>query len=360
MPAQQQAGGSRGKTWIILAAAGVVLAALVFMMTAASGVGMFSHRLTITSYFDDTTGLKTGAAVTLQGITIGTVKTITVVATPEHKLAPVQVVMKVDSKFLPSLHTDSTTSLATAGVLGDTAVDISSEFATGPPIRDGDELKTMVTPSLTTVEKTSQATVANLRSTLLRMDALVDTLQKGKGTLGKLMNDPQFVNQLNSTAGEVRELTGKLNSDDNSLGKFMNHPQPAAMADTTARINSVAADIGNGKGSVGKMLQDPTFLSNVHSAEANVNAVIADLNSGKGSAGMLVSDPAFAKKLKDTVTQTNTLLTGINQGKGTLGQLATGNAIDTNWKAFQANSNELVTGLRRNPKQFFAIRFRIF
>jgi len=48
------------------------------------------------------------------------------------------------------------------GVLGDTIVDINSQVATGPELRDGDELKTLETPSLQDVVKASQGTIESL------------------------------------------------------------------------------------------------------------------------------------------------------------------------------------------------------
>ena len=260
MPSQQEVQWSRLKIGMIALGSAAILTILVYLMTSVSGVGMFSHRLTVTSYFDDTTGLKPGATVTLEGITIGTVKTVTVVSSPEHKAAPVQVVMKLDTTYQSDLHTDSTASLATAGVLGDTGIDISSQFASGPPLRDGDEMKTMEVPSLFGVEKSSQATVASLKATLLEMDSVVDKIQKGKGSLGKFANDPLLVNDANATVSDIQKITHKLNSTDNSAGTFLNPPTTGSPAsDALDKLNSITKDLQDGKGSAGKMLHDPSF-----------------------------------------------------------------------------------------------------
>ena len=111
-------------------------------MTSSSGLGIFTRKLTVITYFENSAGLKVGAAVNLQGVTIGTVKSVTVVNQPDRKLTPVRVVMKINDKFASALKKDSKASLTTVGVLGDTVVDINSQFAVGPPLQDGDELKT--------------------------------------------------------------------------------------------------------------------------------------------------------------------------------------------------------------------------
>jgi len=142
MPSQQEVRWSQLKIGVIVLVSVVILTTLLFLMTSTSGMGFFSRKLTVTTYFENSAGLKVGAAVNLEGVTIGTVKTITVVTAAERKLTPVQVVMKLDSKYQSSLHSDSMAALTTVGVLGDTVVNINSQTATGPELRDGDELKT--------------------------------------------------------------------------------------------------------------------------------------------------------------------------------------------------------------------------
>jgi len=56
----------------------------------------------VLTFFENSAGLKTGAAVNLQGVTIGTVKTVTIDNSPERKLTPVKVVMKIDESTGPA------------------------------------------------------------------------------------------------------------------------------------------------------------------------------------------------------------------------------------------------------------------
>ena len=79
---------------------------------------------------------KTGAPVTLEGVTIGNVARMTVV--PGHNPNPVEVTMSVGQDYRRDLHTDSVATIAQAGVLGDSFVDIDSTLASGPePPMDG-------------------------------------------------------------------------------------------------------------------------------------------------------------------------------------------------------------------------------
>src|ERR1700740_1963933 len=98
MPSQQEVKWSQLKVGLIVLVATIILVTLLFLMTSSSGIGLFSHKLTITAYFENSAGLKEGSPVNLQGVTIGTVKSVSVVTNPDRKLTPVRVVMKINEK----------------------------------------------------------------------------------------------------------------------------------------------------------------------------------------------------------------------------------------------------------------------
>ena len=68
MPSQQEVRWSQLKIGVIVLVSTVILTTLLFLMTSASGLGLFSHKLTITTYFANAGGLKVGAAVDLEGV----------------------------------------------------------------------------------------------------------------------------------------------------------------------------------------------------------------------------------------------------------------------------------------------------
>src|ERR1700727_451181 len=221
MPSQHEVRWSQLRVGVIVLISTIVLVALLFLMTSSSGLGILAHKLTITTYFENSAGLKVGAAVNLQGVTIGTVKSVTVVNSPDRKLTPVRVLMKLNEKYAADLRKDSKASLTTVGVLGDTVVDINSQFAVGPPLQDGDELKTTETPTLTEVVKASQGTIESLNVILAKMNVIVDNLQSGKGTFGQLINSPDLYNKANNTVDELLKLERNLNNGQGTIGKLM-------------------------------------------------------------------------------------------------------------------------------------------
>jgi phospholipid/cholesterol/gamma-HCH transport system substrate-binding protein len=361
MPSQQEVRWSQLKVGVIVLISTVILVALLFLMTSSSGLGILSHKLTVTTFFENSAGLKTGAAVNLEGVTIGTVKTVTIDNSPEHKLTPVKVVMKLDDKYAANLKKDSKASLSTVGVLGDTVVDINSQFAVGPQLQDGDVLKTLETPSLTDVVKASQGTIESLNVILAKMNVIVDNLQTGKGSIGQLINNPDLYNKANKTVDELLTLEKNLNAGRGSIGKLMTDDALYnRLNDTVAKLESIANSVDSGKGTAGMLLKDDSLYKNLNSTVAHANSLLADADAGKGGLGLMLKDPKFRQDLSNTLTQVNSLVSGVNEGRGTLGKLATDDTVYTNVNKLLTASTELVTTIRSDPKKYLTIHLKIF
>ena len=361
MPSQQEVRWSQLKIGIIVLVASIVLVTLLFLMTSASGLGILSKKLTITTYFENAAGLKEGGAVNLQGVTIGAVKSVTVTPDPARHLTPVKVVMKLDSKYQNELKADSKAALTTVGVLGDTVVDINSQVAVGPPLRDGDELHTLETPSITDVVKASQGTIEQLNVILAKMNTIVDNLQTGKGSVGMLINSPDLYNKANATVDELHTLEVNLNNGRGSVGKLMtDDTMYNRLNDAAAKLDNIATSLDKGTGTAGKLLKDETLYNNLNKTLAQTNALLDDVQHGKGAAGMLIHDPEFAQKLRTTVDETNALIAGISQGKGTLGKLATDDQAYANLNKLLTQSTLLVDTIRQDPKKYLTIHLKIF
>lgn len=361
MPSQQEVRWSQLKVGVIVLISTVILVALLFLMTSSSGLGILTHKLTVFTYFENSAGLKSGAAVNLEGVTIGTVKTVTIDNSPERKLTPVKVTMKLDEKYGATLKKDSKASLSTVGVLGDTIVDINSQFAVGPPLQDGDVLKTTETPSLTDVVKASQGTIESLNVILAKMNVIVDNLQSGKGSVGQLINNPDLYNKANATVDELLKLEKNLNAGRGSIGKLMTDDTLYnRLNDTAGKLENIANNVESGKGTAGMLLKDDSLYKNLNSTLVHANQIMADADAGKGGLGLMLKDPKFRADLSNTLSQINTLVTNVNDGRGTIGKLMTDDSVHTNLNKLLTASTDLVTTIRSDPKKYLTIHLKIF
>jgi phospholipid/cholesterol/gamma-HCH transport system substrate-binding protein len=361
MPSQQEVKWSQLKVGLIVLVSIALLSTLLFLMTSASGMSVFSHKIILTTYFQNSDGLKVGAPVNLEGVTIGEVKHVTVSTDPARKLTPVKIVMKIDPKYHASVHTDSKASLSTVGVLGDTVVDINSVTAVGPDIQTGAELGTLETPNLTDVVKASQGTIESLNVILAKMNNIVDNLQNGKGTVGKLLNDPELYNKATSTIDQLQKVVADLNAGKGSAGKLLHDDELYnRLNDTSAKLDQITSDLNAGKGSAGKLLKDDSLYNNMNSTLKQANDLLSEASAGRGALGLLTKDPKFARKLDDTVTQMDLLLKNVNTGQGTLGKLATDDTMYKNINTLLTSSTDLVTAIRKDPKKYLVIHMKIF
>ncbi len=361
MPSQHEVRWSQLKVGVIVLISSLILVFLLFLMTSASGLSVFSKKLIVTTYFENAAGLKEGASVNLQGVTIGTVQHVTVTTDPARKLTPVKVEMKLDGKYQDVLRQDSKAELTTVGVLGDTVVNVNSQNAVGAPLQSGDELHTLETPNIQEVVKASQGTIEQLNVILAKMNAVVDNIQSGKGSVGQLINNPDLYDKLNRTVTELNTLEANLNAGKGSAGKLLHDDELyAKLNETTNKLDTIASDLQAGKGSAGKLLKDDALYNNLNATLTRTNALLDDVQHGKGAAGMLIGDPEFAKKLRDTVDETHTLMASINGGKGTLGKLATDDTAYTNVNKLLTGTTDLIAAVKQNPKRYLAIQLKIF
>jgi phospholipid/cholesterol/gamma-HCH transport system substrate-binding protein len=361
MPSQHEVRWSQLKVGVIVLIAAVVLVTLLFLMTSSSGLGLFSKKLMETTYFENSAGLKDGAGVNLEGVTVGEVKHVEVVTDPARKLTPVKVVMEIDGKYQKDLHTDTKAALTTVGVLGDTVVDLNSQVAVGPELQNNSELKTLETPSITDVVKASQGTIEQLNVILAKMNTIVDNLQDGKGSVGQLINNPDLYNKAAATVSELNTIETNLNNGRGSIGKLMTDDTLFNRLNTAAeKLNQIGDSVQHGKGTAAMLINDPKFADSLRQTVARTNDLLDQVQHGQGAAGMLINDPKFANQLRDTLAQANTVLTGVNQGRGTLGKLATDDQAYANLNKLLTQSTLLVDTLRADPKKYLTIHLKIF
>ncbi len=358
MPSQQEVQWSQLKVGVLVIVALIALTALIFLMSGSTG-GFFAGKIVLRSYFENSAGLKVGAPVNLEGVTIGNVKSIRIFR--ERKLTPVEVTMKVSKKYNQDVREDSKASLDTVGVLGDTVVDVSSKRAVGPAVKDNDELGTTESPNLSDVIKSSQGTIEQVDTILAKLDSLIDSINSGKGSVGQLINNPGLYNQANQVVQQLSKITSDLSKGRGTVGKLLTDDTLYNnLNETTTRLNHVAAQIDSGQGTIGKLLKDDALYNNLNQTVTQANALVAEINQGKGTLGLLVKDPQFQAKVQDTVTKLDSIIARIDSGQGTLGQLVVNPSLYNNADAMLGETRNLVTQIRENPKKYLTFHVKVF
>lgn len=357
MPSQKQLRWSQLKVGITVIVASVTLAVLLLLMSGTAGI--FTQRITVKSYFDNAEGLRVGAPVRLSGVDIGNVTKMSIVQ--GKPLTPVEVTMKISTKYGFGLHRDSVTSLETAGVLGETYLDIDSSQAVGPLLQDGDTLPTQVHPDFNQVVRASQSTLQNMDALLKRADRILAFAESGKGSLGKLIYDPTLYNRFSDTVAEFQKIVAQVGNGEGSLGRLISRNDAyEKFLSTLDKMDKIIDDMQQGKGSAGKFLKDPSLYNNANDTIANLRKVTEDINAGKGTLGKLTKDEELAKKLDTTMTKLAQLTSDLQAGQGSAGKFFKDEAFYNHANELMSESRDLVKAIRENPKKYLSIKLHVF
>lgn len=359
VPSEKQVRWSQLRVGITVLIALVTLAVLIFVMTGSTG--LFTKKILIRAYVDNAGGLRAGAPVRLEGVDIGNVTGIRVVADPARRLVPVEITMKITTKYDNSMTTGCQAMLATAGVLGEVYVDLDCRQAQGGPLTNGAELITQQAPQLQDVVRASQSTLENVNVLVKQLNDILTFIQGGKGSIGKLIYDASLFDRANATLAQLQQIANEMNSPNSSFGKLLNSDELYNKVNSSIdNLNKIIDEANSGQGTVGKFLKDPALYDNANKLVANGNQLVADVNAGKGMLGKLAKDEALARKIDDTITRLNNIADRLDNGEGSAGKFIKDPALYNNANNLLVETRDLIKAVRENPKQYLTIRLKIF
>jgi len=337
----------------------ITLAVLIFLMTGTTG--LFTKKIVIHAFVDNAGGLRVGAPVRLEGVDIGNVSGIRVSTNPPSKTTPVEINMKITTKFKESMSSACELALTTAGVLGEVFVDLNCTQAKGRPLENGDTLATRATPQLQDVVRASQSTLENVNVLVKQLSDILNFIQSGKGSIGKIIYDPSLYDRASATLSDLQHVADQINSPKSSIGLLINSDELYQKVNGAIdNLNKIIDEVNNGHGTVGKFLKDPALYDNVNKMVAGANQLVGDVNAGKGTLGKLAKDQALADRLDNTITRLNSIVDRLDKGEGSAGKFLKDPALYDNSNDLLVETRNLIKAVRQNPKKYLTIYLKIF
>jgi phospholipid/cholesterol/gamma-HCH transport system substrate-binding protein len=360
VPSKSQLRWSQLRVGITVLVSVSALVVLIFLMSNTAG--LFTKRITLYTYVDNASGLRVGAPVRLQGVDVGNVTEIKIIH--GHGVTPVRLMMRISLKegVKGFIKKDTTATLGTAGVLGETFVDLDSAFAKDPnDVADGDTLLSRDVPDIQDVVRSTQSSLQNVNALINRADNILSIVENGKGTIGKLIYDPQLYANTNSAISQLNDILMDLNQGHGSIGKLLKDEEfYGKLNQTVDHVNATVEAVNRGEGSAGKFIKDPALYDNTNRAVSQLNQLLAAVNSGDGTLGKLAKDPEMARKLDQTITNLNLISTRLANGEGSAGKFLKDPAFYNDTDALLNESRSLVKAIRSDPKKFLTIRLKMF
>jgi phospholipid/cholesterol/gamma-HCH transport system substrate-binding protein len=181
---------------------------------------------------------------------------------------------------------------------------------------------------LTSIANDSKETIQRVKNALSPIEDIRDKMERGEGTLGKLITDETIYQDTKKAVETLRNVSEKIEQGEGALGKLINDDslyQEAKKAVETLR--NVSEKIEQGEGTLGKLINDETLYQDVketvHSAKEtmesankalqSVKGIAEKVEKGEGTLGKLVHDDQFMKETEKTLKKVQKAAEGIEE-----------------------------------------------
>ena len=342
---------------------------LLALLSIAGGVllmgqktKMFVTKGALQVVMDDVAGLKEGAPVWLAGVDVGLVTDISF-ANPQ-KSNEVSISMEVDRAALKKIGTDSYITIKTRGLMGEKYVDISPSGSYSeklPGVLHGRSVARL------------DDVVQKAGVTFDKVNGIIDHINRGEGTLGKLSKDETLYNNVASLATEMKNLVTTINRGEGTLGRLNRDPEPfKRLMAILNRADRTLQDIQTADGSLNRLIYDKALYTklvaladkSIQAAE-DVRTLNKKLTSRESTIGLLLNDREFYDKGVGLLTRADASVKAIEEvtskiksGEGTVGKLLTDKELYDRMNRMVEDVDALVKDFKEQPRKY--IKFSVF
>jgi phospholipid/cholesterol/gamma-HCH transport system substrate-binding protein len=343
-----------------------ILLALLFFAAGVLLMGektkMFVDKGAMRIVMNDVVGLKTGAPVWLAGVDVGLVTDI-LFADPKHS-NEVSILIEVDTGALKKIGSDSKITIKTRGLMGEKYVDIlpSSHYSEKPPaVLQGSQVAKLDD----VIQKAGDA--------FDKVNGIIDNINQGKGTLGKLNKDEALYQNLSRLTIEMKDLVVTINRGEGTLGKLNRDPEPYnKLISILNRADRTLQDIQASDGTLNRLIYDKGLYTKLTTLADKSNQAaddVRDLNkkimSKDGTIGLLLNDREFYDKGVSLLTRAESsvkaiedVTTKVKGVEGTAGKLVNEKVLYEKMDRMVDDLDALVKDFKENPRKY--IKFSVF
>jgi phospholipid/cholesterol/gamma-HCH transport system substrate-binding protein len=290
----------------ILFVAGIIIAGALGLVIGKN-TSLLSRHDTAYLFLADIKGLSEGNMVAISGKKIGVVKSMDFIT--RNDTSGVVVTLDVVHEYFHLITKDSKAVIKALGVLGDKYLDITlgrSEQL----LQDGGFLGVVAEPGF-------EELTASAIKTMDTIQDISTKINRGEGTIGKLITSNELNDKLLKTANNVEVLTNKLAKGDGLAGRLINDREMSEHASSLiTNLSDISASLKGGKGTLGKLIVDETFYNNLSAVMRSADSLFAQFNSPNSSIGRLAREDEFYKHLDHSIMSLDSLLMDFKENPG--------------------------------------------
>ncbi|MDI6740412.1 MAG: MlaD family protein [Candidatus Edwardsbacteria bacterium] len=286
--------------------------ALAAILSVGERQGLMKQKYFLFAVFDDVSGLQTGAPVRVSGYQVGVVKDISMKEISGRNKIVVK--LRLEKTSQSSIRKGSIAKIASMGLLGDKLVEIVPAKYDQPVLAEAGSLNTIEVMPPEEILARAAEIADTLRSAAQSVNVIIKKVEKGTGTLGKMIDDPRLYINLDSALVSMNHLILVLKSGQGTLAKLVKDPSLYNnLNQAAANINTISDSLKKGQGSLGRMLREPDLYVTLDSAAQRLDAILARMEKGQGTLGKLSKDEEMYQKLKSASTELDALIKDIKK-----------------------------------------------
>ena len=251
-----------------------------------SGIDIFSRNIPYYVAYPEISGIQTATPVTIQGVKVGTVTAIGFDPSVSR-----DVVLQLTVRRSFRIPRDSKARIYSDGFMGGKAIATETRdmlAAAGTELADVKERLTRVMDNLSVTLESVNAvlkdnkgnidgTLTHLNSISGNMDAV---LAAEKGSLRTAIdNIGKFSTALGENSERFSSMIANLDRFSQQLTEADIDSLSLGLRTTLGELNRTVARINEGKGTVGRLMNDPRLYESLETASANLAALLEDLKA---------------------------------------------------------------------------------
>jgi phospholipid/cholesterol/gamma-HCH transport system substrate-binding protein len=278
----------------------------------------------------------------------------------------VEVQLEIRPQYLNRISTDSEVSIGSRGLIGDSFIDISpGTYGVAPPKRDDYYVIASVQqPGFREIITGANDVVANfgvLSEQAKDIIAKFNPDRIGSNAASFLEQAQTAVRSIDHAFSDASALMEDLHSGKGTVSKLVSEPDLySRLLDTFENFNEVALNIKDGDGTLAKLINDPSMFHSASETLKKAERIMDRIEKGEGTLGKLSKDAALYEKSRHALERFASLAEEIEDGKGTMGKLLKDPGLYNNLDQSTAELSKFLYDLRQDPKKYLTIRFRIF
>jgi phospholipid/cholesterol/gamma-HCH transport system substrate-binding protein len=256
----------------------------LFMFTVLIALGIFTIVLSRDSFlkksypyefvFSEVGGLREGDSVYLRGMSVGRVKQIELENREVHVYATLDVPI--------TLRRNYSVTVVNASMLGGKYLKIYEGSETEPAL--GNQVAVLGEPPVDVIEELSSAVQG--------IQAMIDSVNEGHGTMGKLLKDDTIYDNLVSVSEQLKQVGFRLQNGEGTIGKlFKDEEVYDNVSGLVRNLRGISDGLAAGEGTLGKLMSGDTGVyDDLGATLQSVRSITEQIDSGEGTLGRLVRD----------------------------------------------------------------------